>query len=90
MATSRKSKPRRVVLDRLDAEAIRELTASRGWKLFALRLQKLRTTNQVDLEQQHSEVDTARIRGYLEALRAVGSIPDILIREGMKVAPGDE
>lgn len=91
MATVRtKSKAKRLVLDRVDAEAIRELTNSRGWKLFALRLQRLRQSKQLDLEQPHSEVETSALRGYLEALRTVGSIPDILIREGMKTAPGDD
>lgn len=90
MATGRKSKQKRIVLDRVDAESIRELTLGRGWRLFAARLQKMRSLAQADLEQTHSEVETADLRGYLRALRAVGSIPDILIREGMKVSPGDE
>lgn len=90
MATARKSKRKRIVLDRVDAESIRETIQTRGWKLFTLRLQKIREGKQLDLEQPHSEVDTAMLRGYLEALRAVGSIPDILIREGMKQVAGED
>lgn len=84
MATGRKSPRKRIVLDRVDAEAIRETVQTRGWKLITLRLQKMFSAKQLDLEQGHTEVETANLRGYLEALRAVGSIPDILIREGMK------
>lgn len=89
MATGRKSKPKRVVLDRIDAEAIREMVQGRGWKLFTMRLQSVRAAKALDLEQGHTETETANLRGYLEALRAVGSIPDILIREGMKVPTED-
>jgi hypothetical protein len=93
MATGRKKPRKRIVLDRVDAEAIRETIQTRGWKLITLRLQKMREANQLDLEQGHTEVETAALRGYLGALRAVAAIPDILIREGMKVAAaqtGDE
>lgn len=89
MPTPRKSPRKRIVLDRVDAEAIRETLQTRGWKLIMLRLQKMLDIRRADLEQAHSEVETANIRGHLEALRAVASIPDILIREGMKAAAGD-
>lgn len=90
MPTPRKSKRKRLVLDRVDAEAIREMQQSRGWKLFTLRLQKMIDTKRLDLEQGHTEVETANLRGSLLSLRAAASIPDILIREGMKVAAGDD
>lgn len=91
MPTPRKSPRKRLVLDRVDAEAIRETIQTRGWKLIVLRMQKMLDLRRVDLEQGHTEVETAKLRGYLEALRDVDSIPGILIREGMKAAPqGDE
>lgn len=90
MSTARKSPRKRIVLDRVDAEAIRETVQTRGWKLITMRLAKMRSVKQLDLEQGHTEVETANIRGYLEALRAVGSIPDILIREGMKAPTEDD
>jgi hypothetical protein len=89
MSTPRKRPRKRIVLDRVDAEAIRETLQTRGWKLFTLRLQAMRASKMLDLEQGHTEVETANLRGYIEALRAVGSIPDILIREGMKVPAED-
>jgi hypothetical protein len=89
MSTQRKSPRKRIVLDRVDAEAIRETLQTRGWKLITLRLQAMRASKQLDLEQGHTEVETANLRGYIEALRAVGSIPDILIREGMKALTED-
>jgi hypothetical protein len=84
MPTPRKSKQKRLVLDRVDAEQIRETLQTRGWKLIAARIQHMRQVKLLELEQDQGETNTALIRGYLEALRAVGSIPDILMREGMK------
>jgi hypothetical protein len=73
---------RKARLDRVDAEAVREMMATRGWKLFLERMTVLKQSKHEELEQRLSEVDTAIVRGYLEAIRAVASIPDILFREG--------
>ncbi len=89
MPTPRKTPRKRIVLDRVDAEAVREMLQGRGWRLFSLRLQKMLEQKRVELEQDQGEVNTAHCRGHLEALRAVASIPDILIREGMKAPAGD-
>jgi len=89
MPTPRKSPRKRLVLDRVDAEAIRETQQSRGYRLIVLRMQKMLDMKRAELEQESTEMITAHIRGHLEALRAVASIPDILIREGMKAPAGD-
>lgn len=80
-------KPR---LDRVDAESVHEMMETRGWKLFLERMTVLKHAKHEELEQRLSEVDTAMIRGYLEAIRAVASIPDILFREGSRGKATDD
>jgi hypothetical protein len=74
-------KPR---LDRVDAEAVKEMLESRGWLLFMQRMTALAHSKREELEQEQPELKTAGIRGYLEAVRAIASIPDILFREGSR------
>ena len=81
MKTAVQKKPQ---LDRLDAEAVREMMRSRGWKLFLQRMTKLKVAKQAELEQHLDAEQTATLRGYLDAIRAVASIPDILFREGAR------
>lgn len=88
MATRKKI--RKHHLDRLDAEAIRDMLGSRGWKLFAARLARFRAVKLEELERPADEVKTALTRGALEAIRAIAAIPDILIREGSKANEGSD
>lgn len=75
---------RRPRYDRVDAESMREMMETRGWKLFLQRVTVLKQAKHAELEQDQPELKTAAIRGYLEAIRAVASIPDILFREGSR------
>jgi hypothetical protein len=76
--------PRRARLDRVDAEHIKEMLQTRGWLLFMQRLTGLKESKRSELEQEQSETATAAIRGYLDAIRTVATIPDILMREGSR------
>ncbi len=81
--------PRKHKLDQVDAEAIRETLETRGWKLFGARVEKLRAFKRQELEQELDAVQTATIRGFLQAINTVAAIPDILMREGSK-RPGED
>ena len=83
-------KVKRHQLDRVDAEAIREMLQSRGWKLFIHRVGRLQASKRIELEQPQAEIDTAGIRGFLEAINAIAAIPDILNREGSRAAAGED
>ena len=84
------SQVRKPRLDRVDAEAMREMMETRGWKLFLQRMTVLKQSKHEELEQHQDEVKTATIRGYLDAIRAVASIPDILFREGSRGKVSDD
>lgn len=88
MATKRR--PRKYKLDQVDAEGIRETIETRGWKLFAMRVEKLRAAKRLELEQELDAIQTADVRGFLRALNTVSAIPDILMREGAKHGPPDD
>lgn len=79
-----RKRPRKYKLDQVDAEGIRETLQTRGWKLFGARVEKLRESKRRELEQELDAVQTAKVRGFLEALNTVAAIPDILMREGTK------
>lgn len=76
--------PRKARLDRVDSEHVKEMLQSRGWLLFMQRLVALKESKRSELEHQQTETETAAIRGYLDALRTVATIPDILMREGAR------
>lgn len=86
---SAKKRPRKHKLDQVDAEAIREMQQTRGWKLFASRFEMLRASKRRELEQDLDAVQTADVRGFLKGLNTVAAIPDILEREGSK-RPGED
>lgn len=81
---------RRPRLDRVDAEHMREMMETPGWKLFLQRMTTLKQAKHDELEQHQDEVKTATIRGYLDGIRAVASIPDILFREGARGKVSDD
>lgn len=77
-------KPHKRKLDRVDAEAIREMLQTRGWKLYTMRIEKMRAAKRAELEQTQPENTTATIRGFLDAVTSIAAIPGILFREGSR------
>lgn len=75
---------RKARLDRVDAEAVKEMLEGRGWLLFMQRLTALAQSKRGELEQEQPELETVKIRSYLDAIRTVATIPDILFREGCR------
>jgi hypothetical protein len=74
-------KRRKPQLDALDAESIKELQQSRGWKIYQFRLERLRAAKITALVSQQAEIETATIRGFVQGINTALSIPFILISE---------
>lgn len=82
-------KHKRESLDTVDAEHIKEMLGSSGWRLVSARIQHELGRQCTLLESPQSEFDTASTRGLIRGLRLILEIPEILIREG-KRKPGEE
>lgn len=80
--TRRKRKAER--LDPVDAELIKETLRSPGWQLIKQGLLNMIRKKTDDLVRPQNEVETAALRGAIEALRSVLSVPEILVREGQR------
>lgn len=57
------------------------MTELRGWQLIQQRIERTLGSKRGDLEQPHSEVETATLRGYIAGLKLAMEIPNILRRE---------
>lgn len=69
-------------LDGVDADAIEQVTRSRGWQLIKQRIANEIERERTALEQPESEQETARRRGAIAGLRTALAIPGILVAEG--------
>lgn len=83
------AQPRRKALDGFDAEAVREMTESGGWRLVRSRIEKTLVEKMEALVNPSSEVETAKLRGEIAGLRTALRIPEILQSEGQKNSTGD-
>lgn len=71
-------------LDPVDAEQIQEMLESPGWKHVKRGLENLRDTKMRDLVRQHTEVETARIRGEIGTAETALAMPEALMAEARK------
>lgn len=69
-------------LDTVDAEAIREMKQSRGWRLVLKRLELELARKKTELVQPQAEINTATTRGFIRGIETALKIPDILEKEG--------
>ena len=76
-------------LDQVDAELIRETTQSPGWQLIKRGIENILTQKVRDLVRPCSEVETASLRGEIQAMETVLKLPEILARKGQAGAPSD-
>lgn len=79
---------KREPLDAVDAEAMREIIRMRGWKLFLARLRVMRSRKTEAILKRHPHDETEFIRGYIQALDEVLSIPDTIVSEGRAFKDG--
>lgn len=68
-------------LDSVDAELIRETLETSGWQLIKRGLENMRDVKMRDLVRQHTETETAQLRGAIDAIERALGIPETLIAE---------
>lgn len=71
-------------IDPIDAEHIEEMVASRGWAWVKHGIETMRDVKMRDLVRPHSEVETATLRGFIEACERALSMPAALMAEARK------
>ena len=76
-------------LDAIDAQEVAELLDTRAWQLISRRIERITTGKARELERPSDAVNTAHLRGYIEALRTVLRVPSILIAEGQEGSRDD-
>ncbi len=74
----------RDILDAVDAEQIQEMLESPGWRLVKHGLEVFRDIKMRDLVRQHTEVETATLRGAIEAVERAIAMPNAMIAEARK------
>lgn len=74
-------------LDAIDAEHIEETLASPGWYWIKFALEEARDVKMRDLVRPHTEVETATLRGSIEALNRAIELPQALMAEARKPRP---
>lgn len=62
-------------MDRIDAVHLEEMLASPGWALYKARLDSIATNMLNELRGDLTEVQSAKIRGYLVALDRARAMP---------------
>ncbi len=72
---------RKPELDQVDVEALKSLFEQRGWRLYRLRLATTLEAKLRDLERPSDYKTVVELRAEIRTLRAVLSIPDILLAE---------
>ncbi len=81
------AEPKRVykaTLDPIDAEQIQEMLDSPGWALVKRGLEQYRETLMRDLTRDHNEVETAKLRGLIEAAGIALALPASIQAEARK------
>lgn len=78
----RKKKPRIIRPDRVDADEVKSVVNSRAFRMIQQRIMLMRGRALADLIRPVSEGESARLRGFIEAVDKVLGIPAILVREG--------
>lgn len=68
-------------LDSEDAESLREVIDSRGWKLILERLEVEKTKLLARLMTDLDPIGSAKVRGQIAAIDTAVQVPDILIAE---------
>lgn len=71
-------------LDAMDAEALQEMLDSPAWKLVARGITNMREFKLRDLARHHTEVETATLRGEIEAFARALAVPLVLIEEAKR------
>lgn len=71
-------------LDARDADSLDTLLDSRGWQLTKDRLEHELSVQVADLEREHTELETAAIRGMIKGLRLAIGLPPMLYKEATK------
>ncbi len=74
-------------IDAVDAEQIQEMLDSPGWQWIKLALEMKQQEKMRDLVRPHTEVQTATLRGEIDALGIAAAMPQVLIAEARKRSP---
>ena len=68
-------------LDALDSELIQETLGSLGWQLIKQGLENMRNAKIRDLVRPCSEMETAQLRGAIEAIESAINLPSTLMKQ---------
>lgn len=69
-----------------DLKDLREAVGSRGFGLIQHRYQQILERYRLQLERDHEPVETAKLRGSIDTLRALLNVPAILEAELLEKA----
>lgn len=75
-------RPKREKLDVLNAEQVNDFAGSPGWQLIRERIRTSGAGKLEELKRDLGPEQTAKCRGYIEALEMVLRLPVILEEEG--------
>ncbi len=79
--------PKRVYkaqLDPVDAEQIQEMLDSPGWALVKRGLEQFKEVMMRDLTRDHTEIETAKLRGAIESATQALGMPAAIQAEARK------
>jgi len=75
-----------VIRDEIDREHLKQTLDTRGWQILEQAMRELAGRKLQLLRQDLDAIQTAKVRGYLDALDAVLALPKDLLKE----SPGTE
>lgn len=75
-----------VMRDEIDREHLRQTLETRGWQIIEQSIREIAGRKLQSLRQDLDPVQTAKVRGFLDALDHVLALPKTLLKEG----PGTE
>lgn len=70
-----------VIRDAIDKEHLEQVLRTRGWEIFSGGVLRIAADKLKDLRRDQTLEETARLRGFLDALDYVMGTPQMLIEE---------
>jgi hypothetical protein len=74
----------------MDLELIDQMLGSRGWQLYSQRIERTIQGKMSDLARDVDQIQTAKLRGFIEALMVVQKLPAILKAEARRTPTAKE
>lgn len=69
------------ILDPIDREHLQQVAVSRGYQLIVIAMRSIADAKIRDLQRDLDSTETAKARGYIEALVRVMNLPEEILKQ---------